>query len=165
MAQNILQGYLAQEVYPSDYANIPYPVEVERGENTAQSTNKLIDTSVDFIALGVKEGDIVYNDSTSTAATVILVDNATSLTLNDNLFPGANQNYHIYKGNAVDGGYSKAANGCVLYIGTTGNLKVTTLSGTTVTFANVPVGFFPVQVYKVWQSGASGASDIIALWG
>ncbi len=164
MAQDILQGYLAQEVYPSEYANIPYPVMVVRGQNTAQSNDKLIDSTVDFSALGVKEGDIVYNDTLRTSATVILVD-TNELTLNDNLITGANQNYQIYKGNAVDGGYSKAANGCVLYIGTTGDLKVTTLSGTSVTFTNVPVGFFPVQVYKVWQLGAKGASGIIALWG
>ena len=164
MAQDILQGYLAQEVYPSEYANIPYPVSVIRSQNTAQQNDKLIDTNVDFVALGVKEGDIVYNTTTVSSATVILVE-TNQLTLNDNLITGANQNYQIYKGNSVDGGYSKAANGCVLYIGKTGDLKVTTIAGTSVTFVGVPVGFFPVQVYKVWQLGAKGAGDIIALWG
>lgn len=165
MAQDILQGYLAQEVYPSEYADIPYPVKVVRGQNTAQSNDQLIDTNVDFIALGVKAGDIVYNDTTIESVTVTIVIDANTLGLNKNVISDANQNYHIYKGNAVDGGYSKAANGCVLYIGTAGDLKVTTLSGTGVTFKNVPVGFFPVQVYKVWQLGAKGAGDIIALWG
>ena len=54
-------------------------------------------------------------------------------------------------------------NGCVLYIGVSGDLKVTTAGGDDVTFKNVPVGFFPVQVLKVWSTGTA-ASEIIALW-
>jgi hypothetical protein len=52
----------------------------------------------------------------------------------------------------------------VLYVGVSGNLKVDTISGSTVTFGNVPVGFFPVQVKKVYGTGTD-AKEIIALWG
>lgn len=54
-------------------------------------------------------------------------------------------------------------NGCVLYIGVTGDLKVTTAANDDIVFKNVPVGFFPVQVLKVWATD-TGASEIIALW-
>jgi len=52
--------------------------------------------------------------------------------------------------------------GCVLYVGTQGDLKVTTSSGSEVTFVGVQ-GFFPVQVIRVWSTGTT-ATDIVALW-
>jgi len=53
--------------------------------------------------------------------------------------------------------------GCVLYIGTGGDLDVQTVGGDDVTFVGVPGGsFFPVMVRKVYAT--SVASDIIALW-
>ena len=55
-------------------------------------------------------------------------------------------------------------NGCVLYIGGAGNLKVTTAGGDEVTFNGVLAGtFFPVQVLRVWATGTT-ATNIIALW-
>lgn len=60
--------------------------------------------------------------------------------------------------------YAKA-----LYVGVTGNLAVITagdksnnLQGTSVTFNNVPVGWFPVQVRRVMSTGTT-ASNIVAL--
>jgi len=53
--------------------------------------------------------------------------------------------------------------GCVLYVGTGGNLDVVTVSGNEVTLVNVQDGsFIPVQVTKVLDT--STASDILALW-
>ena len=53
--------------------------------------------------------------------------------------------------------------GCVLYVGTGGNLDVQTVGGDNVTFTGVPNGtFIPVQVRKVYAT--SVASNIIALW-
>ena len=53
--------------------------------------------------------------------------------------------------------------GCVLYVGTGGNLDVVTVSGNEVTLVNVQDGsFIPVQVTKVLAT--STASDILALW-
>lgn len=54
--------------------------------------------------------------------------------------------------------------GCVLYVGIGGNLKVTTVSGDEIIFNNIQDGtFFPVQVLKVFETGTT-ATKIIALW-
>jgi hypothetical protein len=51
----------------------------------------------------------------------------------------------------------------LLYIGTTGDVKVDGASlGTGVTFSNVPVGWFPVLVKKVYT--ATTASNIVSLY-
>lgn len=49
-----------------------------------------------------------------------------------------------------------------LYVGTSGNIKVTTGGGDVLTFNNVPVGILPVSCTLVWA--ATTATDIIALW-
>lgn len=55
------------------------------------------------------------------------------------------------------------AEGCVLYVGTGGNLAVITHGGDTVTFVGILAGtFVPVQVKRVLT--ATTADDIIALW-
>lgn len=54
--------------------------------------------------------------------------------------------------------------GNVLYVGTGGDLKVTTVAGDDVTFVNIQGGsFLPIQVVKVWNTGTT-ADDILALW-
>jgi hypothetical protein len=54
--------------------------------------------------------------------------------------------------------------GCVLYVGTGGILRVLTAGGDDVIFRNVPNGtFIPVQVIRVFASTTS-ATDILALW-
>jgi hypothetical protein len=54
--------------------------------------------------------------------------------------------------------------GCVLYIGTGGDLKVKTIGGDEVTFVNIQDGsFLPVQVLRVFATGTS-ATNILALW-
>jgi phosphoenolpyruvate synthase/pyruvate phosphate dikinase len=60
-----------------------------------------------------------------------------------------------------DGAYTS---GNVLYVGTGGDLVVTTASGDKTTFVNIQDGtFIPVQVVKVWNTGTT-AANIIALW-
>lgn len=55
-------------------------------------------------------------------------------------------------------------NGCVLYVGGAGNIKVTTAGGDTVTFTGLLAGMFlPVQVLRVWSTDTT-ATNIIALW-
>mgnify|MGYP000004626960 FL=1 len=57
--------------------------------------------------------------------------------------------------------------GAVLYIGTGGNLKVTTVGGDTLEFKNLASGsVLAVQVKRVWASGHTGAiaADIVALY-
>jgi hypothetical protein len=55
-------------------------------------------------------------------------------------------------------------NGCVLYVGVAGDVKVTTAGGDTVVFVGLLAGMFvPVQVLKVWATDTT-ATDIVALW-
>jgi|TARA_B100001093_G_C25991368_1_gene661625 hypothetical protein len=55
-------------------------------------------------------------------------------------------------------------NGAVLYVGASGNIRVTTAGGDDVTFVGVQTGtFFPVQVVKVWSTSTT-ATNIMALW-
>jgi hypothetical protein len=42
-----------------------------------------------------------------------------------------------------------------IYIGGTGNLKVTLKSGAEVTFNSIPVGFYPLHIIEVWDSGTT----------
>ena len=54
--------------------------------------------------------------------------------------------------------------GAVLYIGTGGDVKVTTISGDDVTFKNLANGsVLAVQVKKVFSTGTD-AADIVALY-
>ena len=54
--------------------------------------------------------------------------------------------------------------GCVLYVGTGGILRVLTAGGDDVTFQGVPNGtFIPVQVVRVFATTTT-ANNIVALW-
>lgn len=62
----------------------------------------------------------------------------------------------------VTGGTSN--NGCVLYIGGYGDVKVLTVGGDAITFVGINGGtFMPVQVTQVFSTGTT-ATDIVALW-
>ena len=55
-------------------------------------------------------------------------------------------------------------NGCVLYVGTGGNLRVLTAGGDDVVFTDLPSGsFLPVNVLRVFLTNTT-ASDILSLW-
>jgi hypothetical protein len=168
MSYQKLQGYKALEVLPSDVANVPYPVEKENeieGTTTQVEVDKLIDKSglAEFLKKGVKPGDIVYNVTLGTSATVVSVDSLDELTLNANIMLNIGNSYIIYPASVMYSGVHDANNGCVLYVGVSGDLTVTLITGTKVTFKNMPVGFVPVQVKKVWSTN-TGAKEIIALW-
>jgi len=42
-----------------------------------------------------------------------------------------------------------------LYVGTSGDLRVTMLSGSVVTLTGAPVGWHPLRVTRVWQTGTT----------
>jgi len=50
-----------------------------------------------------------------------------------------------------------------LYVGGTGNIKIDTPNGDTVTFNAVPVGVLPVRANKVYSTGTT-ATNIVALY-
>lgn len=151
-----LQTATALAVIKSDNANIPFPAIVSSGTNTTFSTNQLQCSSAAFVTRNVAVGDVVYNNTTNTAATVTKVLSQTALLLNADIFTIEGQSFTVYANNNKEG--------CVLYIGTGGNLRVLTAGGQDVTFSSVLGGtFFPVQVLKVFSTGTS-AANIVALW-
>jgi hypothetical protein len=157
MAYQKLQVSRALQVMKSDNASIPYPSVVKAGTNVNIIANELEDTTANFVAVNVAVGDVVYNTTTGAAATVTQVIDNTRLLLNADIFLGIGNSYIIYAQNIK-------AEGCVLYVGTGGNLHVLTHGGDDVVFANVLGGtFLPVQVLKVFASGTA-ASNIVALW-
>jgi hypothetical protein len=173
MANPRIQPTRALAVLPSDNADIPYVSINTSGtdDGVAGSRNTLTDTTKDFITLGVYAGNIVYNLTTLESATIVnnpLSANPDTLLLNAAIM-NAGDEYIIYQSSPFNGGQNT---GCVLYVGTSGDLIVTTAGGDIVTFFKVQSGsFLPVQVIKVWESytfpsGAvtTSAADIIALW-
>jgi hypothetical protein len=50
-----------------------------------------------------------------------------------------------------------------IYVGTTGNMTVKMYGGEIVTFSNVPVGIFPIQVLRVNSTGLT-AGALVGLW-
>lgn len=152
-------------VIPSDNANIPYPNLITSGFISEIDGDELNDTDADFILDNIQAGDIVYNIGTNSAATVIEVINSTTLLLNTSIFTGTGDGYLIYNASSQT---SNGNPGCYLYIGTTGNVKVTTVGQDIVTFFGVPAGtVLPIQVIKVHSPGGEGAttaSEITALW-
>lgn len=46
----------------------------------------------------------------------------------------------------------------VLYVGTAGDIKCTTISGRTVTLKSVPVGLLPLKVTKVFATGTAATN-------
>jgi hypothetical protein len=151
-----LQVGTALNIFKSDNANIPIPAVVTAGISGSVSANQLEDVTGQFVTLNVQTGDVVYNNTTGSAATVTRVIDEENLLLNADIFLASGDSFTIYTQNTKEA--------CVLYIGTGGNLRVLTASGQDVTFANVLGGtFLPVQVLKVFGTDTS-ASDFVALW-
>ena len=155
MAYQKLQGYRAWNVNKSDNTDIPnIGIAGPSGTTTSAATKQLIDSNANFTAESVQTGMIVVNTTDGTQTTVLSIENTTTLNVTNDIMANA-EAYQIYDGNQE---------GAVLYIGTAGNLKVTTAGGDEITFQGVNTGtFFPVNVVKVFATGTS-ADNIIALW-
>ena len=62
---------------------------------------------------------------------------------------------------SINGGVN---NGCILYVGGAGNVKVLTIGGDEVTLFSAQAGLvIPVKVLKVFATGTT-ATNIVALW-
>jgi len=151
----------ALRVNPSDNADIPYPNLIESGTITTVTALKLIDSTGLFITNNIKTGDVVYNDTLLTSATVVSVDSETQLTLNSNIFTVTTQVYNIY---SMSPQTSMGNPGCFLYVGGAGNVSVLTIGGDQLIFNGVPAGTtLPVQVLRLRSTGTT-ATLINALW-
>jgi len=157
MAYQKLQVERALEVIASDTINIPNVSGATVSGTTSQAApgaTQLVDNTKDFTAIQGLVGSIVY--LTGGVATVASVTNASTLVLSAGIADtGATESYTIY---ADDN------NGCVLYAGNTGNVRVLTVGNDDVTFVGIPAGsFVPVQVKRVFATNTT-ATDIVALW-
>jgi hypothetical protein len=148
----------ALTVISSENANIPYPTVIVSGTSGEVSEDRLVDDTVDFIALNVKDGDIVYNISNNLAATVVSVDSDIQLTLNADIFIAIDEEYIIYQASPQTG---LGNPGCFLYIQNPADYQVVTIGGDIISFFGVPNGtVLPVQIIKL----ISGEKNCIALW-
>ena len=73
--------------------------------NDGIAVDKLIDSSVNFVALGIAIGDIVVNDATGNWTRVTAVDGANQLSLADNYFPAQPVAYRIFDTPALPEGW------------------------------------------------------------
>jgi hypothetical protein len=126
--------------------------------------NVLEDSTKDFVALGIRVGEVVYN-TTSNLCALVTQDpsssNPSQLLIDSDIFTLGSESYAVYQNSPLSG---EPNAGCVLYVGFGGDVFVTTAGGDNVLFAGVPTGsFIPVNVVKVWQS-ATTADFIVALW-
>lgn len=153
MAYQKLQAGRALAVINSNSINIPNVGGPSvSGTTDGTTANKLVDSTASFTSN--LQGYIVYNTTDSTVATVTSVDDANTLTLSADIM-ATGESYTLY---ADDN------NGCVLYAGSGGNIRVLTVGNDDITFVGVvPGAFIPVQVKRVFASG-TGPTDIIAMW-
>ena len=130
MAYQKLQASRALEVFANNDIDIPNPAMLAISSTTTGSIpGKLVDANGDFIDKGVNIGDIIYNTTTSSSSKVTAVDSATELSITGSFNLGAN--YNLYA--TID----TPNNGCVLYVGVTGDVKLITSGGDTVTLVGV----------------------------
>ena len=112
----------------------------------------------------VSVGDIVYNITDSTAATITAIDSETTLSLSANIMANT-EKYRIFTENADQ-------EGCVLYVGSAGDVAVLPSGADDsvdddfkkVIYKGVLAGsFIPVNVKRVYSTGTT-ATEIIANW-
>lgn len=159
-----LQTSRALKVIPSDTVPIPNPFPMASGTATSYLMDELDDNTKDFVALGIRAGDVVYNTASNTSALVIFDPTSSApseLLLSADIFPLGSESYVIYQNSPLSGDPNA---GAVLYVGMGGDIEVVTAGGDTVVFSQVPTGaFVPVNVVQVKANGTS-AQKIVALW-
>ena len=163
----------ALAVIASDTIPIPSPDCPEiSGTNGTTQNGKLVDASKDFITAGVEVGDIVYNTTDNTSATVTAIDSEFLLTLSANIM-ATGENYTIFLNGPIFDQRIQSSSGCLLYVGandlnaTKVDVKVETIAGSIVTFNAFPVGeYLPVQIVKLYATGTTDISDnnCLAIW-
>lgn len=128
------------------------------GTAGATTIGKLVDTTKDFIALGVSVGNIIYNTTDNTAATVTAVDSATVLSVSADVF-ALGEAYKIFA--EADKG------GCTFLVdsnGTTGIVKVLTSGKDEVILQGLQNGqVVPIQILKIFATTTT-VTIAHALW-
>ncbi len=139
MAYQKLQTQRAIAVIPNDSGTvIPSP-----GGEIFSGLSGIVTSSFKLDAYGsqnfskAQPGDVVYNTTDSTTATITAVT-PNVLTLNADIFNAPAKNYKVYS--------TRGSEGPVLYVGTGGTVVIKTVGGDTVTLVNVPdASFLPIM--------------------
>jgi hypothetical protein len=131
-----------------------YPTVLASSTNTTVVSGDLIDSTADFITAGVQVGDIVSNGSTNQVTTVVLVQNATTLNLSDDIFTSTGDDYFIYSAANIKD-LEKVSAG-----------KITMLNNSMIT---APSLMFPAytqesSVYKVYPTVISNPGQVQATY-
>jgi len=159
---------VALQVIASDTIPIPNPgVQQISGTTDGTTTDKLVDSGADFT--GVVIGDIVYNTTDNTVATVTAIDSTTILELSANIM-ASGEAYIVFL--AGPDQESSDSDGCLLYVGSSGtdtalDVKVKTTGGSVVIFTQFPVGsYLPLQILQVYATGTDANADnnCVAIW-
>jgi len=160
MAYQKLQTSAALDVIPSNTVPIPdRATKVLDGTADFSVAGTLTDVGTTFLSAGIQKNAIVYNVTDQKAYFVLDVTDDLNLSITSIAGGSAAAKYYIY---------NAPTNGCVLYVGTGGDVAVEfsepsdSPSGELI-FKNVPnAAFLPVQVVRV--DDTTTATDIIALW-
>ena len=185
--KNTINTGLALELVASDTLPIPHPsLQKLSGTATgvAPTLNSLVDTAGDFIvgkegSGPVQPGDVVYNTTAMTSASVVSITSDTVIVLDADIFGtlAFNDNYKIFLIADLQGLAPSESQGCLLYVGSNSatrtyangfvDLKVKTSAGSIVTFSSFPVGeYLPIQVLQLYSTGTdtTAAKNCIAIW-
>lgn len=146
MPEFVYQGIGGLRIIPSDTVEIPTNITRSSGTNTSATASKLVDSGATFIADSVSVGDVVYNTTDSSVATVTALDSETTLSLSANIFTAGSKVYKVYKANTEKKPFA-------LSIGLEGNVKVKTADGSVLTFPNRASGTeLPLLVLQVYST-------------
>ena len=166
---------LARKIIASDTIPVPSSdLPVLSGATTAVAASKLVDSGANFSNVSV--GDIIYNTTDSTSATVTAIDSSTTLSISADIFTST-EDYTIFLGGPNGSSRIDSAEGCLLYIGSNEsavtiansyvNVRVKTVSGNDITFENFQVGnYLPIQIVQLYltSTSASVQNSCIAIW-
>lgn len=143
-------------VCTSDQTNVPYPNSVLSGTTTAIEVNALVDSTKNFLSLGIKVGDTVYNATGVALARVVDINSTgTKLFLDQDIFTAAAQNYVVYQGVNPGG---------MIYVSYGGDVRVLTADNDVVFFPNIQDAMIlPVRVLRVFATGTT-ATNLISFW-
>lgn len=152
----------AIQVIPSDNNDIPNPaLQILSGVSNASTSNFQFVANIVLDNLGIQPGDIIYNVTQQTSATIISYPiGGNILDLNADAFTTGGCSFIIFAGTQNDA----SKGGCVIYCGSGGNFIADTIGGDQASFSGITNGqIVPVQVRKVYATGI-GSSNLVALW-
>ena len=120
---------------------------------------KLVVPGRDFVALGVKQGDLVVNTTSTPNCSRVIDVEGDSVTVANNINMTAGIVHNILQGSTEP---------ATLYVGTVGagaTLKVRTAGGDDIVLDNLVQGTtIPLQVVRVYNTGTANVSNIVALF-